>query len=220
MMFSPSLACADQLNLERDVEALRDCPVDMMHIDIMDGHYVPNLSLNPQLCRDLKRKYPDMVLDVHLMVTNPMDYIESLGGMGVDWFTFQLSSTHFLHRTISAVKKTGMKVGIAINPGESLVLLEPIIDMVDMILLMAIEPGFSGQPFIAATYDRIKHLNSLRMARNLQFKINVDGGLNADIGRRCLDAGADILVLGMFACFNQPEGIIPSFREFCRRLEG
>lgn len=220
MIFSASLACADQLNLERDVEALRACPVDMMHIDIMDGHYVPNLSLNPQVCLDLRNKYPDMVLDVHVMVTNPMDYIDRFAAMGVDWFTFQLSSTHFLHRTISAIKKTGMKVGIAINPGESLTLLEPVIAMLDMVLLMAIEPGFSGQPFIETSYERIARLNQLRATGNLPFVINVDGGINAGIGRKCLSAGADILVLGMFACFNQPQGIIASFREFRSDLEG
>ena len=220
MKYSPSLACADQLNLERDVRELMACRMDMMHIDIMDGHYVPNLSLNPQVCQDLKSRIPSLELDVHLMVTNPMDYIERLAAMSVDWFTFQMSATNFLHRTISMIKKAGMKAGIAVNPGESLTLLEPVIDMVDMILLMAIEPGFSGQPFIHSTIDRISQLSNLRKSANLRFVINVDGGIDAWAGRGCVSAGADILVLGMFACFNQPEGISASFRKFSSQVEG
>lgn len=220
MIYSPSVACARQLHLFKDIEELRKAGVNLLHIDIMDGHYVPNISLSPDTCREIKNEFPDMKLDVHLMVDNPMDYIERFSKIGTDYFTFHISATDFAHRTIMKIKESGMKAGITINPGEPLVLLEPVIDLVDMVLLMAIEPGFSGQQFIESSYDRIRELVRMRKERNASFLINVDGGINAVNGKQCLEAGSDILVLGVFACFNQPEGIAASLIKFDKAMRG
>ncbi len=220
MLYSPSLSCARQIHLFEDLLELQKANVTLLHIDIMDGHYVPNINLNLDTCREVKNEFPDMNLDVHMMVENPMDYIEPFSKIGTSYFTFHIDSTNFAHRMILRIKESGMKVGIAINPGESLSLLEPIIDLIDMVLVMSIEPGFSGQKFIDTTYNRIKSLHKIREDRDLSFLINVDGGINNDNGKRCIRAGADILVLGVFACFNQDDGILSSLNRFNDSMRG
>lgn len=220
MLYSPSLSCARQLHLFDDLAELQKANINLLHIDIMDGHYVPNINLSLDTCKEVRKEFPNMLLDVHIMATNPMDYIEKFSKISATYFTFHIDSTNFAHRMIMKIRESGMKVGVALNPGESLSLLEPIIGLVDMVLVMAIEPGFSGQKFIGSTYERIKALNKIRRDMNLSFLINVDGGINDDNGKKCLQAGADILVLGVFACFNQPEGIFSSLKRFNNSMKG
>lgn len=220
MKYSPSLSCARQLHLHEDISELEKAGIEILHIDIMDGNYVPNINISVETCIEIENEFPKMQLDVHLMVTNPMEYIERFSRIGTEYITFHIDSTNFAHRMIMKIKESGMKVGIAVNPGQSLLLLEPVIDLIDMVLVMSIEPGFSGQKFIETTYTRIAELNKLRRERNLSFVINVDGGINADNGKQCLKAGADILVLGVFACFKQADGIVSSMDRFNNSMKG
>ena len=220
MKYSPSLACASQINMIDDLKALDESKVDMFHIDVMDGHYVPNLCLNLDLVREIKREFPHIELDVHMMVSNPMDYIDRVADIGAEWFVFHINATNFAHRAISIIKSKGMKAGISINPSESIDKVLPIIDMVDMVLCMAIEPGFSNQKFIENTYEKIEELSRIRKEKNLNFLINVDGGLGVRESAKCIKGGADILVLGMFACFGQENSVKEALKEFDEKLRG
>jgi ribulose-phosphate 3-epimerase len=219
MLFSASLACANYLNLENDIQCLIDGGIGMIHLDVMDGHYVPNLSLNFDIIRSIKEKFPFLKLDVHLMVTNPMDYIKPMAQINADYLTFHHNATHFSYRVISAIKDAGMKAGLAINPSEPLCMIEPVIDVLDMVLLMSIEPGFAGQQFLPLTYSKILSLSQKKEKNSLDLIINVDGGINIDNGIKCKHAGANCLVLGVFAVFNQPQGITQACRDFILAIQ-
>lgn len=219
MLYSASLACADYLNMERDIRSLSEGGIHMAHLDVMDGHYVPNLSLNLDLISRIRETFPDMQLDVHLMVTDPMAYIKPLALVKADYVSFHFSATSFPIRTARAIREAGMRAGIVVNPGEPLSLIDEIIDNTDMVLLMSIEPGFSGQQFIPSTYKKIHDLARIRREKKLNFIINVDGGINLANGRECISTGADCLVLGLFAIFNQPEGIVKASRSFIETIQ-
>lgn len=220
MIYTPSLACADQLNLEKDIRQLLSVGITMFHFDIMDGHYVPNLCLNVDTAKQLRERFPDIAIDAHIMVTDPDAYIDRLKDAGVDLLAFHISSTNFAHRTVTAIKQAGMKAGIVINPSESLSLIKPVLDMVDYVLVMSIEPGFSGQKFIESSYEKIERLAVLRKEKKLSFQISVDGGITPDIGKKLKKLGADMLVLGYPAVFRQPDGIEGSFARFKNCVEG
>ena len=220
MIYTPSLACADQLNLEGDIRQLLAVGITMLHFDIMDGHYVPNLCLSVDTAKQLRERFPQVKIDAHIMVTDPDTYIGRLKDAGVDLLAFHISSTNFAHRTVTAIKQAGMRAGIVVNPSEPLSLIEPLLDMVDYVLVMSIEPGFSGQKFIENSYEKIKQLAAMRRDRNLVFQISVDGGITPDIGKKLKELGADMLVLGYPAVFKQPDGIEGSFARFKNCVEG
>ena len=220
MNYTPSLACADQLALGEDIVQLLQCGLNTLHFDIMDGHYVPNLCLSLDTAAAIRARWPQAVLDVHLMTSEPERYISRLKAAGADYVTFHRSATPFCHRAAAAIHEAGMKAGIALNPSEAPEELLPVLPYLDLVLVMSIEPGFSGQAFIPHSLDTVARLDRIRRERGLNFMISVDGGIDAAIGRALKEAGADWLVLGYPAIFRQPDGIEHSFRRFYRAVEG
>ncbi len=220
MIYTPSIACANQLNLEKDIEEISRTGIRHLHLDIMDGHYVPNICLSFDTISQISKRFPEMKLDTHIMVTNPDDYIERLQQCGTEALAFHINATPFSYRTLKKIKEHYMKAGIVLNPSESVSILSEVIDEVDYILVMSIEPGFAGQKFIDNTFNKVKELVKLRLDRNLGFQIFVDGGITASIGKKLREMGADYLILGYPAIFNQPDGIISSFIRYKHIVEG
>ena len=187
---------------------------------MMDGHYVPNLCFPLRFLKDLKEEYPDMVLDVHMMVTNPIEYVDIMAEAGVDYLSFHTDSTPFVLRTLDRIRANGIKPGVVINPSQPVDVIKPYIDLVDMVTLMAVEPGFSGQKFMIRTIDRVEELASLRKHSENDFLINVDGAIN-DAGLvPCVRRGANVIVTGVFTVFAQEDGIISAchrFDETCKK---
>lgn len=219
MLYSPSLACADQLALADDIRQLLRCGMNTLHFDIMDGHYVPNLCLSLETAAAIHSEFPQAVLDAHLMTTAPQEYIDRLKAAGVGVVTFHQDATSFSLRTIAAIHNAGMRAGVALNPSQRPEELAPILPFVDLVLVMSIEPGFSGQKFLPQAVETVAWLSRLRKRKGLGFLLSVDGGITADIGRRLRQAGADWLVLGYPAIFRQPDGIAASFRRFRQIVE-
>lgn len=220
MKYTPSIACANQLNLEKDIEEIYNTGIRNLHVDIMDGHYVPNLCLSLDTVKQISQRFPSMKLDTHIMVTNPDDYIGRLQQSGIESLAFHINATNFSYRMIQKIKNHFMKVGVVLNPSESVSFLSEIIDEIDYVLVMGIEPGFAGQKFIDKTYEKIKELIQIRKSKKMRFEIFVDGGISATIGKTLNDMGVDYIVLGYPAIFNQPDGIESSFRRFKEIVEG
>jgi len=175
---SPSLANCNLLELADNAEELVKAGVKWFHIDLMDGHYVPNLCFPVRIISDLKEKYKDITVDVHLMVDNPIDYISRLAECGADYFSFHADSTSFPIRAMDAIHKAGMKGGVVINPSQSIDIIRPYADLLDMVTLMAVEPGFAGQRFMERTVPRVLETAKIRKEKNLDYLINVDGAIN------------------------------------------
>ena len=211
--FSPSLACSDPFLWGETIDQLQQAGADLLHMDVMDGHYVPNLCFSLDQIGSVRRRC-SLPMDLHLMVTDPFDYVEPLGRLGVEYAAFHLDSTPFPLRLAGELRRRHIKAGLALNPSQPAALAEHILPYIDYILLMSIEPGFSGQPFIEETYSKLSHLASLRQKLGLSFKIFVDGGIGREEAKRCAKAGADVLCLGMFACFGQPKSVGDAYREF------
>ena len=199
VLVAPSLLAANPLNFGEDVKSAESLGVDFHHVDVMDGHFVPNLSFGLPLVKALKQvsKIP---LDVHIMVANPdqvaLDYVAA----GADILVFPIESVVHSHRLIHAIQAAGARAGIAINPGTSLSLLEPLLPYVDLVNVMSVNPGFGGQSFIPASLTRIRQLKSMIEAahRSSQVLIEVDGGINAETAPAVVAAGAQVLVAGTF----------------------
>lgn len=215
MILNPTLACADPLALGRDIDALLSGGAGMLHVDLMDGHYVPNLCMNLDQLRAI-RKHAGVPVDVHLMVTDPFAYVDRLAAAGADWVSFHLDATSFALRLIACLREKGIRPGVVLNPSQPVSALEEVVGEVDYVILMAVEPGFSGQAFLPRTYDRLRALDALRRERGLAFSIMVDGGIDHENGPACAKLGADILVGGAFVCFGQPDGVTDSCRRFLR----
>ncbi len=196
-MVAPSLLAADFSNLSKDIEMVNRSEADWFHLDIMDGVFVPNISFGIPVVEAI-RKLAEKPLDVHLMIVQPEKYISAFRDAGADLLNVHYETSTHLHRTIQGIHNAGMKAGVTINPHTSVSLLEDIIEMVDLVLIMSVNPGFGGQEFIENTYSRIEQLRNLIEKKNTKTLIEVDGGISTDNSAQLYKAGADVLVSGSF----------------------
>lgn len=204
-IISPSLLSADFLNLTKDLEMLNDSSADWVHVDMMDGVFVPNISIGFPVLSNLK-KVCNKELDVHYMVVHPEQYIERTAKAGAKVMTVHQEACVHLHRTVSEIKTNGMMAGVALNPSTPISMLEDVIADIDMVLLMSVNPGFGGQKFIENTINKTRRLKQLIKESGSKALIEVDGGVNATTAPRLVGAGADILVSGSYI-FKSPNPI-------------
>ncbi|NCE72914.1 ribulose-phosphate 3-epimerase [Odoribacter sp. Z80] len=202
VIVSPSLLSADFLNLGKDVEMVNKSAADWFHLDIMDGVFVPNISYGLPIVEQIK-KIACKPLDVHLMIVQPERYIEAFRQAGADILTVHLEASTHLHRTLQQIKSCGMKAGVALNPHTPVHSLEDIIQDIDVVLIMSVNPGFGGQSFIPHSLEKIRKLKKLIQATQSKTLIEVDGGVNTQTGQELINAGADALVAGSFV-FKSP----------------
>ncbi len=207
-IIAPSLLSANFMNLQADCTMLNDSEADWFHLDVMDGRFVPNISFGPMIIEFI-RKATTKVCDVHLMIEEPEKYAEHFKNAGADILTVHIEACTHLHRNIQQIKGLGMKAGVAVNPHTPIAALVDIIQDVDLICLMSVNPGFGGQKFIPQTLEKIKQLRSLCNSKGLQTHIEVDGGVTLDNATAILQAGADVLVAGntVFKSANPTETI-------------
>lgn len=200
---APSILSADFARLRDEIQRVEQ-DADWLHVDVMDGHFVPNLTIGPPVVRSIK-KYTKLPLDVHLMMTNPDDFISLFAESGANSLTVHVETCPHLHRTLQEIKKRGMSAGISLNPATSLALLDETLAEVDMILIMTVNPGFGGQAFIPSSLSKIRRLREQLTARALsRVEIEVDGGISAANIRQVADAGATVFVAGS-AVFDAPD---------------
>ena len=207
-LISPSLLSANFCNLENDIKMLNDNQADWLHVDVMDGVFVPNISFGQPVIKHIK-KIAKKPLDVHLMIVEPDKFFEDYKNCGADIITVHYEACTHLHRSLSKIRQLGMKAGVVLNPHTPICVLEDIIDMCDLVLLMSVNPGFGGQSFIENTYSKIKTLKQLIEKKNPNCLIEIDGGVNTSNYKKLIEAGADVLVAGnaVFASENPIETI-------------
>lgn len=202
-IIAPSILAADFCNLQAAIEMVNESEADWFHLDIMDGNFVPNISYGMPVIKSMK-KHAKKTFDVHLMIEKPERYIKDFKAVGADILTVHYEASTHLHRTIQAIKAEGMKAGVALNPHSPVSLLEDIIEDLDLVLVMSVNPGFGGQKFINNAYSKVEDLREIAEAVNPDLIIEVDGGVNLETGRELVDAGANALVAGSFV-FNSED---------------
>jgi ribulose-phosphate 3-epimerase len=197
---APSILSADFAKLGAEINEVERAGADYIHVDVMDGHFVPNITIGPLVVEAIK-PITDVPLDVHLMIENPDQYIEAFAKAGASIITVHQEASVHLHRTIHLIKSFDVKVGVAINPATPVSMIEPVLSYIDLALVMTVNPGFGGQSFIYETVEKIAKLDALRKQHSYTYEIEVDGGVNVETAKICTDAGADVLVAGS-AIFN------------------
>jgi ribulose-phosphate 3-epimerase len=202
-LVAPSILAADFANLQRDVEMLNASEADWLHVDVMDGRFVPNISFGFPVVKAVK-KYAKKPLDVHLMIVEPERYITEFAEAGADRITIHYEVSPNLHRTVQVIKELGCKACVAINPHTTVASLEDIVGDLDMVLIMSVNPGFGGQKFISNTYKKLTEIKALKRRYNPELLIEVDGGVDITNAAKLIDAGADVLVAGN-AVFSAPD---------------
>lgn len=217
LLVNPTLACGNVLNYKHDLDILEESGNRILHLDVMDGHYVSNLCFDIPTIRRIHEAYP-FLLDVHLMVTDPESYIEPLRQAGAEYVSFHLDATSFHIRLLRMIGKCGMKGGVALNPSQPVSCLSELLPEVDMVLVMGVEPGFSGQSFLPGTLEKIRQLDQIRRDQGYPWLIEVDGGIDDENGRLCIEAGADVLVSGAFGVFKGENGLKEDYESVRSRL--
>ncbi|WP_432222260.1 ribulose-phosphate 3-epimerase [Flavobacterium sp. TMP13] len=196
-LIAPSVLAADFANLQRDIEMINNSEADWFHIDIMDGVFVPNISFGMPVLQAIA-KHAKKTIDVHLMIIDPDRYIKTFADLGANILTVHIEACTHLHRTLQAIKAEGMKAGVALNPHTSIDLLEDVINDIDMVCIMSVNPGFGGQSFIENTYAKVEKLKALIVKKGASTLIEIDGGVTNKNAKQLVEAGADVLVAGSY----------------------
>ena len=214
IQISPSILSADFSQLGNEIKRLEEGGADMIHVDVMDGHFVPNLTIGPPVIKAL-RKYTKLPFDVHLMISPVHKYIEQYAKAGANIITIHPEATNNLKESIDLIKKLNVKVGVSLNPDTKIDVIENILDQVDLVLVMSVYPGFGGQKFIPDVVRKIENLGKLKKDKNLNFDIEVDGGINFENNKIVIKAGANILVSGT-TIFKENNGNIKKNIDFLK----
>jgi ribulose-phosphate 3-epimerase len=197
LLVSPSLLSCDFGRLAEEVRAVEAAGADWVHVDVMDGRFVPNITIGPVVVQAIKRA-ATRPLDVHLMIVEPEKYIDAFAKAGADILTVHVEASPHLHRTLQQIRQAGAKPAVVLNPSTPLAAVEEVLGEVEMVLLMSVNPGFGGQSFIESTVERVRRLRAMIDARGLSVDIEVDGGINAETAKRVTEAGATVLVAGSY----------------------
>jgi ribulose-phosphate 3-epimerase len=198
---APSILSADFARLGEEIKDVEQGGADYIHVDVMDGHFVPNITIGPLIVEAI-RPITKLPLDVHLMIENPDQYVEAFAKAGADYITVHVEACQHLHRTIQNIKAHGIKAGVVLNPATPVDMIQHIIGDIDMVLLMSVNPGFGGQKFIPEVLPKIKQVKEMADSKGLNIEIEIDGGVNAETAKQCIEAGANVLVAGS-AVYNQ-----------------
>jgi ribulose-phosphate 3-epimerase len=201
---SPSILSADFSKLGSEIRELEKANADLIHIDVMDGHFVPNITIGPEVIKEL-RKYTSLPFDVHLMISPVNSFIKNFADAGADIITIHPEATKDLKNSIEKIKSFNKKAGVSLNPGTSIDAVLPVLDIIDLVLVMSVNPGFGGQKFMKETLKKVKLLRKEIDKKKLEVQIEIDGGINFDNSKMAIDAGVDILVSGT-TIFKENEG--------------
>lgn len=200
---APSILSADFANLERDIKLVEEKGADYIHVDVMDGQFVPNITLGANIVSAI-RPVTTLPLDVHLMIVEPERFIPDFAKAGSDIITVHAESTVHIHRAMQMIKNEGVKAGVVINPGTPVSVIEHVLPLADLVLIMTVNPGFGGQAFISECLEKVEQLDVLRKEKGYTYKIEIDGGVDNKTAKACVDAGADVLVAGSYV-YNSPD---------------